>query len=68
MAVELEELRGMNADELLTKIEDLKKQLMTMRIQHRTGKLEKHHEIRLLKRDIARAITVQNEFAQKKES
>ena len=61
MALELEEIRGMSPDELAVKIEELKKQLLNLRVQHHTGKLEKHHELELLKRDIARAKTIQNQ-------
>ena len=61
MALELQELRSMSDDELKTKAEDLKKKLMEMRIQLHTGKLEQFHQIKELKKDIARVLSVQNQ-------
>jgi large subunit ribosomal protein L29 len=62
MALDLQELRVMSLVDLDLKVEELKKQLLTLRVQHHTGKLEKNHELQLLKREIARVKTVQSEL------
>jgi large subunit ribosomal protein L29 len=55
------ELRQLNADELLEKVRGLKKEHFELRMAAKTGKLEKHHRLRELKRDIARLLTVYHE-------
>lgn len=60
-----EDIRRMNRDEIDTKIEALKKEHFTLRVQAKTGKLEKQHRIRALKKDIARLLTVKTELSNK---
>jgi large subunit ribosomal protein L29 len=52
------ELRELSPEELQDKIGSLKKDLMQLRFQHKTGKLERHSAMREAKRDIARVKTV----------
>ena len=59
------ELRNLTADELKEKVEQLKKELFTLRLQAKFGKLEKHNSIRMTKRDIARTQTVLRELSLK---
>lgn len=51
------ELQSLTADELKEKGEGLKKELFSLRLQAKFGKLEKHSSIRMTKRDIARVYT-----------
>ena len=52
------ELRELSVEELNEKVNTLKKGLMQLRFQHKTGKLERHSSLREAKRDIARVKTV----------
>ena len=55
------ELREISVEELNEKVNALKKDLMKLRFQHKTGKLERHSAMKEAKRDIARVKTVINE-------
>ena len=59
--VNLEEIRGLSIEELREKVSNFKKELMQMRFQAKTGKLEQQTKIRETRRDIARLLTVINE-------
>lgn len=52
------ELGNLTSDELKEKLEGLKKELFSLRLQAKSGKLEKHSTVRMTKRDIARTFTV----------
>lgn len=55
------EIRNLTPDELKEKIEGVKKELFSLRVQARLGKLEKHSAVRIAKRDVARIKTVLRE-------
>ncbi len=57
----VQELRNLAPEELTEKVRGLKKELMQLRFQAKTGKLEKQSAIRDMRRDIARVLTVVNE-------
>ncbi len=59
------DIRNMTIEEIDTKINDLKKEHYELRVQAKTGKLEKQHRIKSVKRDIARLLTVRREMAKK---
>ena len=52
------ELKEQSVEELTEKINTLKKDLMQLRFQHKTGKLERHSAMKEARRDIARVKTV----------
>jgi large subunit ribosomal protein L29 len=52
------ELGNLTTDELKDKLEGLKKELFSLRVQAKVGKLEKHATVRMTKRDVARVRTV----------
>ncbi len=52
------EVRKMNPSELEEKLNDLKKDLFTLRMQHATNQLDNPVKISLVKRDIARVKTI----------
>ena len=56
------EIREMSADELETKIAELKKDLFNLRLQHATNQLDNTNKISEVKRDIARVNTVLREL------
>jgi large subunit ribosomal protein L29 len=56
-----EELRGKALPELNEELEGLLKEQFNLRMQKGTGQLTKTHELRRVRRDIARIRTVLNE-------
>ena len=59
--LKVKELRELSVEELAEKVNSLKKDLMMLRFQHKTGKLERHSAMKEAKRDLARVKTVINE-------
>jgi len=57
------ELRVMTEAELSKKADDLRKQLFNLNFQNMIGQLDNPLKIRLVKRDIARVLTILNEKA-----
>lgn len=53
------EIRELTDDELKTKVIDLQREKLNLKIQSRTGQLEKTARIRQIRRDIARIYTEQ---------
>jgi len=64
--LEVNELRNLDAHELVEKLSRLKRDLMQARFQAKTGKLERQSAISDIRHDIARIMTVLTE--QKKKS
>lgn len=52
------EIRELSATEIETKLRDTRDQLLQLRLRKNTGQVEKTHEIRVLRKDIARLETV----------
>ena len=52
------EIRDMSRDEMITKLEELKKDLFNLRLAHATNQLDNPTKIADVKRDIARIKTV----------
>lgn len=55
------EFRNLSDQDLNKKLNDLKQELFNLRFQNATGQLENVNAIGLIKKDIARAKTVQRE-------
>ncbi len=55
------DIRAMSADELASKLNELKDELFHLRFQLAINQLENPHKITEVKRDIARVLTVMNE-------
>lgn len=55
------EIRDLSADEIITKLRETREQLLQLRLRKQTGQVEKTHEIRTLRKDIARLMTIQNQ-------
>ena len=55
------EIRSLSTDELETKLNDLKKDLFMLRMQHATNHLDNPVRITAVRRDIARVKTVLRE-------
>ena len=52
------ELKNLSVEELTKKLEDLKKDLFMLRMQHATNQLENPMQIAAVKKDIARVKTI----------
>jgi len=55
------ELRGLEDDELVTKLREAKEELFNLRFQAATGQLESHGRLKAVKKDISRIYTVVRE-------
>ena len=55
------DLRGLEDDELLTKLREAKEELFNLRFQAATGQLESHGRLKAVRRDIARIYTIMRE-------
>ena len=56
------EIRDLNKDELEAKVRDLKEELFNLRFQHAINQLDNPMRLKLVKKDIARAMTVLREI------
>jgi len=56
-----EEIRALSTDEIKAKLVDAREELMKLRFQQVTGQLTDTSRLRLMRRDIARMLTVINE-------
>jgi len=65
MKMKANDVRKMSAEELSTKLGELKKDLFQLRLQHATNQLDNPVKIAQVKRDIARVKTIirENELA-----
>ena len=61
------DIREMTDAELTAKVADLQREKLNMKIQSRTGQLEKTARVREVRRDIARCLTEINARAAKAE-
>ena len=57
-AKEIKELRGLSVEKLAEKLQELKKDLFMLRMQHATNQLENPLQIAAVKKDIARIKTI----------
>lgn len=57
----VEELRSMTSEEIHSKLDDAKEELMNLRFQQSTGELTDHNQIRYTRRQIARFLTILRE-------
>jgi large subunit ribosomal protein L29 len=51
------EIRELSVTEIETKLREAREQLLQLRLRKNTGQVEKTHEIRVLRKDIARLET-----------
>jgi large subunit ribosomal protein L29 len=59
------EMRDLSADEISIKTRELREQLLQLKLRKQTGQVEKTHELRTLRKDIARLETIGTEKKQK---
>ena len=61
-AKELKDIRSLSVEKLEEKLQELKKDLFMLRMQHATNQLDNPLKIQETKRDIARVMTVLREL------
>ena len=57
-AKEIKEIRGLSVEDLQEKLNELKKDLFMLRMQHATNQLDNPMQIAAVKKDIARIKTI----------
>ena len=57
-AKEIKEVRALSAEKLAEKLQELKKDLFMLRMQHATNQLDNPMQIAAVKKDIARVKTI----------
>lgn len=55
------EIRELSSAEIDTKSRETREQLLQLKLRKQTGQVEKTHELRTLRKDIARLETIANE-------
>lgn len=55
------EIRDLSADEITAKVRASREELLQLRLRKQTGQVEKTDRIRVLRKDIARLLTIQHE-------
>lgn len=60
------EIRELSPEEIKTKVREIREQLLQLRLRKQTGQVEKTHELRTLRKDIARLETILNQKKQAK--
>ena len=55
------EIRELSPGEIDTKLREIREQLLQLKLRKQTGQVEKTHELRTLRKDIARLETVATE-------
>jgi large subunit ribosomal protein L29 len=55
------EIRDLSADEITAKVRATREELLQLRLRKQTGQVEKTDRIRVLRKDIARLLTIQQE-------
>ena len=63
-AKEIKEIRGLSVEKLEAKLQELKKDLFMLRMQHATNQLDNPMQIAAVKKDIARIKTIIREKEQ----
>ena len=63
-AKEIKDVRGLSVDKLNEKLQELKKDLFMLRMQHATNQLDNPMQIAAVKKDIARIKTIIREKEQ----
>ncbi len=58
------EIRDLSSAEIDIKLRETREQLLQLKLRKQTGQVEKTHELRTLRKDIARLETIQNQKKQ----
>jgi large subunit ribosomal protein L29 len=55
------EIRDLSVDEITAKVQATQEELLQLRLRKQTGQVEKTSQLRALRKDIARLLTIQNQ-------
>ena len=55
------EIRDLTPTEITAKLREIREKLLQLRMRRQTGQVEKTHELRTLRKDVARLETILNE-------
>jgi large subunit ribosomal protein L29 len=55
------EIRDLSSDEITVKIRSTREELLQLRLRKQTGQVEKTDQLRTLRKDVARLLTIQKE-------
>ncbi len=55
------EIRDLSSDEITAKVRATREELLQLRLRKQTGQVEKTSQLRTLRKDVARLLTIQNE-------
>jgi len=61
--MKVKEIRDLSQSELVVKIKDTEEALANIRFQHALHQLDNSAKVRLMRRDLARMLTIQKEIA-----
>lgn len=61
--MKMEDIRKMSADEMAAKLGEFRKELFDLRFKHATNQLENTQRMKVVKRTIAKILTVMTETA-----
>ena len=59
--MKVNEIRNLSNEEIETKVNETKKELLNLRVKNATGSLEKPSKIKELRKDVARMLTILKE-------
>ena len=55
------EIRDLSAEEITAKVQATREELLQLRLRKQTGQVEKTSQLRTLRKDIARLLTIKNQ-------
>jgi large subunit ribosomal protein L29 len=61
MSLTAKEIRDLTTTEINVKINETREKLLSLRLRKQTGQVEKTHELRTLRKDIARLETIKTQ-------
>ncbi len=61
------EIRELSPDDIIKRLQEARQELFNLRFQHATGALENTSRLKLVRRELARLMTVQGDQAQEQQ-
>jgi large subunit ribosomal protein L29 len=65
ISLKANEIRELSPDDVAKRMQEARQELFNLRFQHATGALENTSRLTLVKRELARLLTIQSEHADK---
>lgn len=67
ISLKAKEIRELSPDDVTKRMQEARQELFNLRFQHATGALENTSQLTLVKRELARLLTIQGEQAEQQE-